>query len=251
MDTLPNTLDEVLSELKAIVEQSMAKNDRSGLFAYVYYRTTLQIKTEIEAGDFEDAKRMEDFDIVFANLYLKAYCDHKSNQPVSKAWQIAFNADLKNLSYIQHILLGMNAHINLDLGIAAYKVMLGKNILDLENDFVKVNDILASIVQELQMRLSRISPLLFLLDWFGGNKDEKIINFSMVKARYYAWHLAIDLCKKKGEDHQSKIQSADVFVSKLAHIIIKPPGFLIPITLQFIQWFEGKEISKTIQKIKY
>ena len=207
MNTLPNTLDEVLSELNTIVKQSMAKNDRAGLFAYVYYRTTLQIKTAIEAGDFEDAKRMEDFDIVFANLYLIAYYDHKNNQPVSKAWQMAFNADLKNLSFLQHILLGMNAHINLDLGIAACEVMQGKNILDLESDFVKVNDILASIVQELQMRLARVSPLLFLLDWFGGNKDEKIINFSMVKARHYAWHLAIDLCKMKEEDRQSKIQT--------------------------------------------
>ena len=251
MKTLPTTLNEVLDELNAIVEQSMAQNDCAGLFAYVYYRTTLQIKTAIEAGDFEDAKRMEEFDVVFTNLYLKAYYDYKSNQPISQAWQIAFDADSKNLSVLQHVLLGMNAHINLDLGISASQVMQGKNILDLESDFEKVNGILASIVQELQSRLARVSPLLFLLDWVGGHKDEKIINFSMVKARQYAWHLAKDLWRLKDEAHQSKIKSADLFVSKLAQNIIKPPGVLIPILLQLIKWFESQNISKTIRRIKF
>lgn len=250
MKTLPTTLNEVLKELNAIVEQSMAQNDRAGLFAYVYYRTTLQIKTAIEAGDFEDAQRMEDFDVVFANLYLKAYYDYKSHQPVSQVWQMAFDADLKNLSIIQHVLLGMNAHINLDLGISASHVMQGKNILDLETDFLKVNDILASIVHELQTRIARVSPLLFLLDWVGGHQDEKIINFSMAKARQYAWLLAKDLWRLKAEASPSKIKSADRFVSKLAQNIIKPPGVLIPFTLQLIKWFESQNISKTIRMIK-
>ena len=250
MKTLPKTINEVLHEINIIVEQSMAQNDRAGLFAYVYYRTTLQIKTAIEAGDFEDAQRMEDFDVVFANLYLKAYYDYKSNKQVSQAWQMAFDADSKKLSVLQHVLLGMNAHINLDLGISASQVMQGKNILDLESDFEKVNDILASIVQELQSRIARVSPLLFLLDWVGGHKDEKIINFSMAKARQYAWHLAKDLWRLSGDAQKSKIQTADLFVSKLAQNVIKPPGVLIPIILQLIKWFENQNISKTIRVIK-
>lgn len=251
MQTLPKTINEVLHEINIIVEQSIEQNNRAGLFAYVYYRTTLQIKTAIEAGDFEDAQRMEEFDVVFANLYLKAYYDYKSNKPVSQAWQMAFDADLKNLSVLQHVLLGMNAHINLDLGISASHVMQGKNILDLETDFEKVNDILASIVQELQTRLARVSPLLFLLDWVGGNKDEKIINFSMAKARQYAWDLARDLWRLSGDAQESKIRTADGFVSKLAQNIIKPPGVLIPVMLQLIKWFESQNVSKTIRMIKF
>ena len=250
MKTLPKTINEVLNELNTIVEQSIEENNRAGLFAYVYYRTTLQIKTAIEAGDFEDNKRMEDFDVVFANLYLKAYYDYKAKQPVSQAWQMAFDADLKNLSVLQHVLLGMNAHINLDLGISACQTMQGKNFLDLESDFVKVNAILASIVKELQTRIARVSPLLFLLDWVSGNKDEKIINFSMAKARQFAWHLAKDLWDLEDIAYKNRIQAADDFVTTLSQGVIKPPGVLLPFVLEIIKRFESANIYKVIEALK-
>ena len=53
---------------------------------------------------------------------------------------------------MQHLLMGMNAHINLDLGIAASEVAGGNSIHDLKSDFMKVNDILAGLLSEIIKR---------------------------------------------------------------------------------------------------
>lgn len=247
---LPTTLEEVLDQLSVIVEQSIASNSRAGLFAYVYYRTTLQIKQAIAEGAFEDGERMERFDVVFANLYLQAYHDRQAQRPVSQAWQVAFEAERDGLAILQHVMLGMNAHINLDLGIAASTIMQGQDIATLEPDFMKVNAILASLVKELQSRIGRVSPLLFLLDWVGGRSDEQLINFSMAKARQCAWQLAQDLWGLEGAARTARLQSADKMAHQLGRIIIRPPGRLLPYVLRLIQRFEGKDTAATVQAMR-
>ncbi|MCF8368441.1 MAG: DUF5995 family protein [Bacteroidales bacterium] len=122
------TINQVLDELDKIIEESLLENNYLGIFAYVYRRTTAQIKAEIEMGRFEDNERLQDLDIIFAGLYIDAYKNYGENKPISRAWEIAFNAKNERLTIIQHLLLGMNAHINLDLALAAAKTMKGKPI---------------------------------------------------------------------------------------------------------------------------
>ena len=65
--------------------------------------------------------------MIFANRYLKAYSDFQNNKVVSKSWEVAFKGTERFWPIVlQHLLAGMNAHINLDLGIAAAKVMEGE-----------------------------------------------------------------------------------------------------------------------------
>ena len=44
---------------------------------------------------------------------------------------------------LQHLLLGINAHINLDLGIAAVETSPGNQLAPLKNDFDMINKLLA------------------------------------------------------------------------------------------------------------
>ena len=120
------TIQEVLEQLDTIIEDSITDNSRLGLFAYVYRRTTAEIASEIDKGRFEDNPRMEKMDVAFANLYLDAYKAFKNNSSLSKSWAFAFNHAAEPLTILQHIILGMNAHINLDLGIATANTMSGK-----------------------------------------------------------------------------------------------------------------------------
>ena len=112
------TIDEVLSELDLIIDSTLVENNHLGIFAYVYRRTTAQIKQAIIERQFEDNERMERLDVAFANLYLTAYQRYTANLSCSESWKMAFDAKNDNISILQHIILGMNAHINLDLGIA-------------------------------------------------------------------------------------------------------------------------------------
>jgi len=80
------TIDEVLLELDLIIENSLKENSFIGIFAYVYRRTTAQIKAEIESQTFEDNVRLEKFDVSFANFFIDAHQQYKLNKPISASW---------------------------------------------------------------------------------------------------------------------------------------------------------------------
>jgi hypothetical protein len=246
----PTTIQDVLKELDHIIEESIASNSRIGLFAYVYRRTTDEIATEIARGNFEDNERLEKFDVVFARLYLHVYEAYKNNRKVSGAWAYAFDQVDKPLTIVQHILLGMNAHINLDLALAAAKVMEGQDIQAIERDFHRVNDILYQITNELQDRLSRVSPLMFVLDLIGKNKDEKIINFSMRKARTQSWHAANRLWSLSEEEREGAVRRIDRVVVLLSKLIRSPKSLTVTLLLLLIRAFETTEVSLVISKLK-
>lgn len=245
-----DTIDDVLHELDLIIEKSVQENNYLGIFAYIYRRTTAQIKAAIANNEFEDAGRMQQFDVTFANFYLTAWQNYFAGQKVSHAWKAAFDARNENLTIMQHLLLGMNAHINLDLGVAADQIMTGKPIQDLKNDFMKVNQVLASLVDELQTKIGRVSPLMFLLDWVGGRTDEKIINFSMAKARGFSWENACELAKLNGIAKSEKIETIDDFVTNLSTFIRNPEGVLLKLAVKFIRLFEVKNLKQMIGELE-
>src|SRR5690606_12551437 len=98
---------------------------------------------------------------------------------------------------LQHLLLGMNAHINLDLGIAAAEISTKENIHQLKNDFIKINEILSAQVDEVQFGLSSIwNPLKKILSK-TGKFDNYLVDFSMKIARDGAWNFASEMVQSK------------------------------------------------------
>jgi hypothetical protein len=244
------TIEEVLIKLDQIIEDSISKNSHLGIFAYIYRRTTARIKQAILENQFEDNARMEIMDVAFANLYLKAYYDFEQGRNLSDSWKKAFQAKDEKLTIIQHIILGMNAHINLDLGVAAASVTPGDKINLLKNDFMKVNQILKDLTNEMQARVAKVSRLMFLLDWIGKNTDEKIIDFSIVKARQQAWNLALILADTNEPEKKLLISETDISISKLATIIKRPPGKIANYTLKTISFFEDKNVNSIISRLR-
>jgi len=244
------TIDEVLEELDRIIDSTVAENNFLGIFAYVYRRTTAQIKQAILEKQFEDNERMELMDVAFANLYLTAYQRFSANLDCSASWETAFKAKNEKITIMQHLLLGMNAHINLDLGVAAAKSAPGANLPALKNDFMKVNQILNNLTNEMQERVSRVSRLMFILDWMGKNTDEKIANFSMVKAREQAWNLAGILAKSNEDERKTVINVADHTIAALGGMFINPPGKLLKMALKFVAAYEEKDVKTIIGKLK-
>jgi hypothetical protein len=243
-------IDAVIQELDQIVEWSIHEKSFLGIFAYIYQRTTQQIKAEIEKGNFEDNQRLEHLDVVFAGFYLDAFRNYQRGEPVSESWKIAFDAQNEDLTTIQHLLLGMNAHINLDLAIAASQVMAGKPIDPLENDFNKVNDILAGLLNEMQSKIAKVSYLMFLLDWLGKRSDEKIINFSMVQARTQSWRVASELWSLKDSVREERISQVDHSIYNLGTLIKQPPSRFLKMILKIISWFEVKQADKIIRILR-
>ena len=250
MTKLPQSIDGVLIELDKIIETSIKNSDYLAIFAYVYRRTTAQIKAEIIAGNFEDNERMEKLDVTFANRYLDAYDRFKSHKNPSASWLISFDARLQKLTIMQHLLLGMSAHINFDLGIAAAQVAQGQYIKTFKNDFMKVNDILAQLTNEMQFRVARASRLMFLLDWVGGRSDERIANFSIKKARQFAWKVATTLAVLDDESKNLAIEKFDNEIAKFNQKILSPPGNILNTILKVIGFFEENNTEKIVENLR-
>lgn len=189
-----NTIDEVIDILGDIIENSKKEESTLGFFAALYHKVTISVKDKLHTNYFDDDERMERLDVLFANRYLLAYSNYKQGKPITKSWDMAFKASKQNsLIVLQHLLLGMNAHINLDLGIAAAEVSDASSIDKLHSDFNKINAVLASLVEEIQEDLSKIWPTLVKILKFANKVDDFFINFSMSIARDGAWKFANEL----------------------------------------------------------
>ena len=243
------TIDEVIAQLDEIISHSYSSNDYLFVFADVYRKTTQKIKEAIEADRFEDGKRMEKMDVIFGNLYISCYYNFLLNKNISKSWAFAFRLRNEPLALIQHILLSMNAHINFDLAVAAAEVAPGKTIIDLKNDFMTINEILAELTNKMQKDLGKVSIMIKVLDILGFRSDEKIINFSIKKARDFAWINALELALIEGETRQISINNIDNRVLELSKMIRQPPGKFLSIVLTFISMFETRDLEKIKRKL--
>ena len=195
------TIDEVIERLTRIVEESHETPSRAGYFAALYRQVTIEVRDGIAEGFFDDGPRMERLDVIFANRYLAEYDRFQSSrQTETMSWQIAFDAtDRWWPITLQHLLLGMNAHINLDLAIATAETAPSSEMHALRGDFEKINTILSSLIDRSQDALSSIWCPLWVLDRLGGRTDEMIMNLSLEKARDAAWDCAMRLSALQGE----------------------------------------------------
>ena len=186
----------VVDRLDEIIAESQQRGSRRGYFAALYRATTLRVRDNIEDGRFEDAERMSRMDAIFANYYFRAEADHRRGRPVPQAWQAAFSAEGEDgVLILQHLLLGMNAHINLDLGQAALDTAQAWNqdLKGLYKDYRHLNFILKHMIDNVQDALNEVSPWLGVLDWIGGEADELVASFSISAARELAWNTALDI----------------------------------------------------------
>ncbi len=250
MNASIRAIDEVLEELDRIIDESVRENSYLGVFAYLYRRTTAQIKYEIEQQGFEDNERMTRFDVEFAKLYIDAYRGYKTHAPISQAWKLAFDTRNEGLSIVQHLTMGMNTHINLDLGVAASKIMEGDDIRKLKNDYYKVNEVLAGLIDEMQSRIARVSRLMFLVDWLGRKRDERLIHFSISKARNESWKVAKELSVLPGIEKEKKITEVDNIVAEINRLVKTPGNKPLKWTLRLIRLFETRDIEKIIRKLR-
>ena len=144
------SIDQVIDVIQGIVDWSIANESRLGYFAALYKRITIAIRNGIRDGLFDDGPRMERFDVTFASRYFAALNGyfHPTQFPfLSQCWRVAFDGAQRPAPIlVQHMLAGVNAHIDLDLGIAAEAVALGRLLPTLHRDFNKVNAVLASQV---------------------------------------------------------------------------------------------------------
>jgi hypothetical protein len=247
-----NTIAEVIAQLDTIVQQSIQTGDRCGYFAALYKKVTVAVANKIaEGGFFADDARMEKLDVVFANRYLEAYQQYKNGQHCSASWQMAFDAAKSwKPMVIDHLMLGMNAHIGLDLGIAAATVAPGNQIGALQGDFDKINTVLNGLVNQVKDSLFAIWPIgKWMTRWIGGETEDAIAGFSMTIARDRAWRTALEYAPlADAAAQQTYIRERDGKVAAFGNKLLHPGAFLSA-AMYVLRLFEFGSVSGKIEKL--
>jgi len=244
------TIDRVVEVLDNIILETEINKSPLGYFAVLYRKVTIKVKEGIATNFFDDGPRMEILDVVFAKRYIEAYYAYQKNESVTTSWLKTFELSTKYWPIVlQHLLMGMNAHINLDLGIAAAEISRGRNIEDLKNDFSKINEVLSDLVNEVQNDLAEIWPALKVILKFAGKVDDFLVDFNMKTARDGAWKFAKSIADLQGDEWQSQIAIRDQKVAVKSRIITNA-GFIARIIQVVIRIGERGTVAEKIEKMK-
>ncbi len=239
-------INPIVAELRSVVDDARGHEDRNGYFAALYLGVTSAVARGVRDGAFATPDRLSELTVTFARRYLDAFELHRNGRRPSQSWQVAFDAaSAWSPTVLQHLLLGINAHINLDLGIAAAQVAPGDDIVDLEPDFIEINDVLAGLVADVQRRINRISPLYRFVDDIAGDVDHAVVNFSIGRARDAAWQLARELAPLDETAARSVISDRDIAAARLGRRVLHP-GVITSAGLLAVRFTERRSPSDVI-----
>ena len=226
------TIDELSTELGRLGQRFGRQGNRLGYFAALYGLMTGRVAEGVAAGRFQDSARMERLACHFAGRYLAAFERFEAGAQAPACWTVAFEAASSwRPIVLQHLMLGMNAHINFDLGIAAAEMADDGDIRDVQRDFEEINAVLAELLGDVQDRIASVSPWMGILDTVGGRKDEEFVNFSMRHARRAAWGVATAFSPMNAAGRARAEADLDERIARLARIVLTPGIKLTAATL--------------------
>ena len=242
------TIDDVLRSLDRVVEWSKENGSRLGYFAALYRKVTRAVKQGIADNAFDDGPGMERLDVIFANRYLVAlelYLGERERTP--RAWRLAFDtAEQWWPIVMQHLMLGMNAHINMDLAIAAVESAPPGQLAARKADFFKINAILAGLVEETRLELAQVWPLMRLIDKFAKSSGQGLSDLGMWLSRGHAWLLAEELALLVPPDRENRIARLDENVAGLGNLLL-PPGRWVRLLLYLVRIGELRFVRSIIE----
>ena len=201
--------------------------DALGYFPALYAGVTARIADRIDGNGFADGPRMDTLATTFAAYYVRAW---QSPAARPQCWQACWNvAGDSELLIVQHLLLGINAHVNHDLPMAVVDVARAVGDLEaIHGDFNAVNDVLADDLGTTLGELDRVARWTNQAVLLGGGR---VFNFSLRIARQQAWDAAERLYAIRDDDAATAayVAELDRLVSVIAYLIAHPSSLFRPL----------------------
>ena len=201
----------VLSRMHDFVRRWDEAADRKAIFLRCYSMMTANMFAALERGEFEDGDWVERLLHRFADYYFDALDAYERTPDRAPAvWRLAHDATREDAPLpAQHLLLGVNAHINYDL------VLTLSDLLEPEwgalsaaqraaryADHGRVNRVIAHTVDAVQDEvLEPVMPGLDVLDVLLGRLDEALVARLIAGWRETVWHNAAAL-REAGADRE-------------------------------------------------
>jgi hypothetical protein len=224
-------IEELIARMAAMLEPLEAAGDQRRYFHATYQRTTIAVAGELKRGTFADPDWVEQWDIVFADLYLDALEADMAHRRPSRPWAIAFGAPA-GLPPLRHVLLGMNAHVNYDLPQALVAVISDEQFDDAallarrQADHRAIDEVLAARVAAEDDELTRLSGPVPVLDRLLRPVSRLSTQRFLREAREKVWANAIVLsrARRRGPDAYAAalVQLEDLSAAKVT--ALQAPG---------------------------
>jgi hypothetical protein len=240
------TIDDVLYNLDLLIESAREERNRIAYFACLYRHVTYAVKEGVARNVFEHGQRIADLDVHFANRYFEALDYWRRGELAVQAWKMAFDAAQRpDRIVMQHLFLGMNAHINLDLAIATARTFPGDEIATVQHDFNTMNNVLGSLVHHVENDLSRIWPILRVVHAISRGVDDRLLSFDIDLERARAWGTAQRLAHMTFEQQEAEIRRLDDQVARGGQWVMNP-RFPVDVVIAVFRWLQHDSVRKTI-----
>lgn len=205
-----------LAQMTTLFEQWQAAHDRRAIFLGCYRLMTRNMLDAIEAGRFHDGEWVSRLLERFASYYFVALERFEQDGPgTPPVWKVAFDATRdEDVTTLQHLLLGVNAHINFDLVFSLYDLLRPEwaSLTDLQReerhaDHQLVNHIIGETTDAVQDQVvERFSPWADYLDKLLGPLDEWLTSRLISHWREDVWDSAVRYLEVADADTRAELR---------------------------------------------
>lgn len=216
---MSRSVREVAESLRS---EALASSTPRGFFPAIYYQETMAILDAVDAGRFTDVPRLERLVERFAGLFLSPW---RGEVAAPRCWEAAWDvATDDTLLIAQHLLVGINAHLNHDLPQALVSTAADHGgLARLQPDYEQVAVTLQHSSRRVLRNLDTVSRWTSEAVFLGGGR---LFHFSLARARRQAWQAAEHMDGMGPSEREAYVDQLDGLVSVLAYLIAHPPGFV-------------------------
>jgi len=211
------------------------RSDRRRDFLRCYRMMTGNMFTAIEAGEFQDSAWVGRLLELFAGYYFRALEEYEQSQPTTPAvWSCAHGCAAQAPALL-NVLQGINAHINYDLVLALYDMLLPEwaTLSEQERgrryaDHCHVNEIIGRTMDLAQDEIvDAETPMMDLVDRLLGPLDEWSAMRLICRWREEVWEHALELLVAKDEGEREGLRRRiQELTLRRSQMIAEPVGWL-------------------------
>jgi hypothetical protein len=189
--------------------------DQRSVFLQCYTLMTRNMLVAVDAGTFHDGVWVSTLLHRFADYYFRAldsFTLHASTTP--RVWRHAFEmAQQPRIHSLQHLFLGVNAHIRYDLVLTLNDMLCGEwpELSEVQRqqryaDHSQVNRIIYETVNAVQDGvIEKLNPEMDIVDTLMGGLDEWLIYKLISRWRDQVWQQAHDMIACTADSDRTRV----------------------------------------------
>ena len=200
--------DPLVTRMLAQAQAWEERRDKRAIFLRCYAMMTANMRQALDGQRFEDNEWVGRLLQRFAEYYFTALACFDCGEAVPAVWQDVHAASAaRELHVLQHLLLGVNAHINYDLVLTLHELLAPEwaGLSEVERarryrDHRQVNQIIAGTIDRVQDEVvEQYAPLMQVVDAAMGRLDERLLVGLITRWREQVWEHAQLLLRSEDE----------------------------------------------------